>query len=85
MKLLSIIVGEPWWPEHEAAVDIATAVRKQKEVNVYICFLLFIQSRTPVLGMVSTQTHLVWVFWPRKLPHRHTQMFTSYTVSRRHN
>ena len=48
------------------AGDIVTAGRKQKEVNVYICFLLFVQSRAPSLGIVSTHTHT----------HTHTHTFS---------
>lgn len=42
----------PWWQGHEAAGYFVPAVRRQREKNVHICSLLFIQFRTPSLETV---------------------------------
>lgn len=55
----------PWWQGHEAAGHFVPAVRRQREKNVHIFSLLFIQSRTPSLETVPPPTRSIWVFSPQ--------------------
>lgn len=73
LRVWSIEAGMPWsmqW-EHEVVVPIASAVRKQKEMNVGAPIALSCTlSGTPVHGTVHP--HLGWWVFPSQLAHQNS-------------